>query len=89
MRHQASISELKRSFMEAAPEPRPSQWEKRLTGSPAATTLRPAVPGVRVFLRRDSRQRPCKLTRLHAALTLLSLFFPCGSQTCLSRLSSA
>ncbi|XP_060769717.1 band 4.1-like protein 2 isoform X3 [Neoarius graeffei] len=46
LRHQASISELKRSFMEAAPEPRPSQWEKRLTGSPAATSLRPAVPGI-------------------------------------------
>ncbi|XP_060738744.1 band 4.1-like protein 2 isoform X4 [Tachysurus vachellii] len=46
LRHQASISELKRSFMEAAPEPRPSQWEKRLTGSPAATILRPPVPGI-------------------------------------------
>ncbi|MCI4395673.1 hypothetical protein PGIGA_G00194700 [Pangasianodon gigas] len=46
LRHQASISELKRSFMEAAPEPRPSQWEKRLTGSPAATSLRPPVPGI-------------------------------------------
>ncbi|KAK2883431.1 hypothetical protein Q8A67_017068 [Cirrhinus molitorella] len=39
LKHQASISELKRSFMEATPEPRPSQWDKRLTGSPA-TTLR-------------------------------------------------
>ncbi|KAK3506866.1 hypothetical protein QTP70_030606 [Hemibagrus guttatus] len=46
LRHQASISELKRSFMEAAPEPRPSQWEKRLTGSPAATSLRPPIPGI-------------------------------------------
>ncbi|KAK2846228.1 hypothetical protein Q7C36_011082 [Tachysurus vachellii] len=46
LRHQASISELKRSFMEAAPEPRPSQWEKRLTGSPAATILHPPVPGI-------------------------------------------
>lgn len=74
MRHQASVSELKRSFMEAAPEPRPSQWEKRLTGSPAPTGLRPPVPGVRVLLRRDSRHRPCEPTRLHAALTLLFLF---------------
>ncbi|TSO15224.1 Band 4.1-like protein 2 [Bagarius yarrelli] len=40
-----SISELKRSFMESAPEPRPSQWEKRLTGSPASTGPRPPVPG--------------------------------------------
>uniref|UniRef100_A0A673H1Z0 Band 4.1-like protein 2 n=2 Tax=Sinocyclocheilus rhinocerous TaxID=307959 RepID=A0A673H1Z0_9TELE len=39
LKHQASISELKRSFMEATPEPRPSQWDKRLTGSPA-TSLR-------------------------------------------------
>ncbi|KAJ8270749.1 hypothetical protein GJAV_G00118790 [Gymnothorax javanicus] len=39
LKHQASISELKRSFMESTPEPRPSQWEKRLTASPA-TSLR-------------------------------------------------
>ncbi|XP_051954065.1 band 4.1-like protein 2 isoform X8 [Xyrauchen texanus] len=39
LKHQASISELKRSFMETTPEARPSQWDKRLTGSPA-TTLR-------------------------------------------------
>ncbi|KAL7872567.1 hypothetical protein SRHO_G00075500 [Serrasalmus rhombeus] len=44
LKHQASISELKRSFMEAAPEPRPSQWEKRLTGSPA-TSLRLQAQG--------------------------------------------
>uniref|UniRef100_A0A674A4X4 Erythrocyte membrane protein band 4.1 like 2 n=1 Tax=Salmo trutta TaxID=8032 RepID=A0A674A4X4_SALTR len=42
-----SISELKRSFMEATPEPRPSQWEKRLTASPA-TSLRLQAQGVRV-----------------------------------------
>lgn len=59
--------------MEAAPEPRPSQWEKRLTGSPAATILRPPVPGVCVLLRRDSRHRPREPTRLHAALTLTKL----------------
>ncbi|NXF96262.1 E41L2 protein, partial [Eubucco bourcierii] len=29
LKHQASISELKRNFMEATPEPRPSEWEKR------------------------------------------------------------
>uniref|UniRef100_A0A674A172 Erythrocyte membrane protein band 4.1 like 2 n=1 Tax=Salmo trutta TaxID=8032 RepID=A0A674A172_SALTR len=38
------ISELKRSFMEATPEPRPSQWEKRLTASPA-TSLRLQAQG--------------------------------------------
>uniref|UniRef100_A0A668AEM1 Erythrocyte membrane protein band 4.1 like 2 n=1 Tax=Myripristis murdjan TaxID=586833 RepID=A0A668AEM1_9TELE len=41
LKHQASISQLKRSFMEAPPPspPQPNQWEKRLTSSPA-TTLR-------------------------------------------------
>ncbi|XP_051511286.1 protein 4.1-like isoform X2 [Myxocyprinus asiaticus] len=48
LKHQASISELKRSFMEATPEARPSQWDKRLTGSPA-TTLRLQGHGVRVL----------------------------------------
>eukprot|EP00066_Takifugu_rubripes_P014794 XP_011604060.1 PREDICTED: uncharacterized protein LOC101066037 isoform X4 [Takifugu rubripes] len=31
VKHHASISELKRNFMEAVPEPRPSEWEKRLS----------------------------------------------------------
>ncbi|XP_067272755.1 band 4.1-like protein 2 isoform X4 [Pseudorasbora parva] len=44
LKHQASISELKRSFMEATPEARPSQWDKRLTGSPA-TILRLQAQG--------------------------------------------
>ncbi|XP_067337228.1 band 4.1-like protein 2 isoform X4 [Channa argus] len=40
LKHQASISQLKRSFMEAPPPspPQPNQWEKRLTSSPAPTT---------------------------------------------------
>ncbi|XP_069090960.1 band 4.1-like protein 2 isoform X3 [Pleurodeles waltl] len=29
LKHQASVSELKRSFMESSPEPRPNEWEKR------------------------------------------------------------
>ncbi|XP_042345174.1 uncharacterized protein LOC121945189 isoform X7 [Plectropomus leopardus] len=38
LRHHASISELKRNFMEAAPESRPSEWDKRLsTHSPFRT----------------------------------------------------
>ncbi|KAM9852266.1 uncharacterized protein ACBR49_005367 isoform 2-T2 [Aulostomus maculatus] len=38
LRHHASISELKRNFMEAVPESRPSEWEKRLsTHSPFRT----------------------------------------------------
>uniref|UniRef100_A0A3B3ZNS5 Protein 4.1 n=1 Tax=Periophthalmus magnuspinnatus TaxID=409849 RepID=A0A3B3ZNS5_9GOBI len=49
MRHHSSISELKRSFMESVPEPRPSEWDKRLsTNSPFRTAringqLPPAV----------------------------------------------
>ncbi|XP_077430721.1 uncharacterized protein LOC144057263 isoform X3 [Vanacampus margaritifer] len=38
LRHHASISELKRNFMEAVPESRPSEWDKRLsTHSPLRT----------------------------------------------------
>ncbi|XP_068189984.1 protein 4.1 [Antennarius striatus] len=50
MRHHTSISEMKRSFMESAPEPRPSEWDKRLsTNSPFRTAsvngqLQPASP---------------------------------------------
>ncbi|XP_068603245.1 protein 4.1 [Brachionichthys hirsutus] len=50
MRHHTSISEMKRSFMESAPEPRLSEWDKRLsTSSPFRTAsvtgqLRPASP---------------------------------------------
>ncbi|XP_037329278.2 protein 4.1 isoform X6 [Pungitius pungitius] len=50
MRHHTSISELKRSFMESLPEPRPSEWDKRLsTNSPFRTAsinglLQPSSP---------------------------------------------
>nr|XP_033811259.1 protein 4.1 isoform X21 [Geotrypetes seraphini] len=38
MKHHASISELKKSFMENVPAPRPSEWDKRLsTHSPFRT----------------------------------------------------
>ncbi|KAM4568434.1 uncharacterized protein V3H82_012629 isoform 3-T4 [Fundulus diaphanus] len=38
IKHHASISELKRNFMEAVPEPRQSEWDKRLsTHSPFRT----------------------------------------------------
>ncbi|KAJ3606724.1 hypothetical protein NHX12_026243 [Muraenolepis orangiensis] len=45
LRHQASISQLKRSFMEAPPPspPQPNQWEKHFSSSPA-TPLRASVP---------------------------------------------
>uniref|UniRef100_A0A3P8VCB8 Protein 4.1 n=2 Tax=Cynoglossus semilaevis TaxID=244447 RepID=A0A3P8VCB8_CYNSE len=31
LRHHASISKLKKNFMEAVPDPRPSEWDKRLS----------------------------------------------------------
>uniref|UniRef100_A0A8B9Y9P7 Protein 4.1 n=1 Tax=Bos mutus grunniens TaxID=30521 RepID=A0A8B9Y9P7_BOSMU len=38
IKHHASISELKKNFMESVPEPRPSEWDKRLsTHSPFRT----------------------------------------------------
>lgn len=37
-KHHANISELKKNFMESVPEPRPSEWDKRLsTHSPFRT----------------------------------------------------
>ncbi|XP_055728835.1 band 4.1-like protein 2 isoform X4 [Salvelinus fontinalis] len=56
LKHQASTSELKRSFMEATPETRPSQWEKRLTASPA-TSLRLQAQGSS-----DDKQKSDKTT---------------------------
>nr|XP_046182569.1 protein 4.1-like isoform X3 [Oncorhynchus gorbuscha] len=53
MRHHTSISELKRSFMESVPEPRQSEWDKRLsTHSPFRTAsingqLQSGTDGVR------------------------------------------
>ncbi|XP_016100167.1 band 4.1-like protein 2 isoform X3 [Sinocyclocheilus grahami] len=60
LKHQASISELKRSFMEATPDPRPSQWDKRLTGSPA-TSLRLQAQGV------PQKTPPCPETDIRDA----------------------
>lgn len=49
LKHQASISQLKRSFMEAPPPspPQPNQWEKRFTSSPATIRIQ-AQPVVTV-----------------------------------------
>ncbi|XP_064876247.1 protein 4.1-like isoform X4 [Oncorhynchus nerka] len=53
LRHHTSISELKRSFMESVPEPRQSEWDKRLsTHSPFRTAsingqLQSGTDGVR------------------------------------------
>uniref|UniRef100_A0A8C6TPT8 Erythrocyte membrane protein band 4.1 like 2 n=1 Tax=Neogobius melanostomus TaxID=47308 RepID=A0A8C6TPT8_9GOBI len=52
LKHQASISQLKRSFMEAPPPspPQPNQWEKRLTSSPTTTIRVQPHPVVRVWM---------------------------------------
>ncbi|KAM8810196.1 band 4.1-like protein 2 [Eudromia elegans] len=47
LKHQASISELKRNFMESTPEPRPSEWEKRRI--PPAALQAPAKKGDYIF----------------------------------------
>ncbi|XP_032900844.1 protein 4.1-like isoform X6 [Amblyraja radiata] len=39
MKHHASISELKRNFMESVPEPRPSEWDKRLSAHSPFRTM--------------------------------------------------
>uniref|UniRef100_A0A3Q2DF53 Erythrocyte membrane protein band 4.1 like 2 n=1 Tax=Cyprinodon variegatus TaxID=28743 RepID=A0A3Q2DF53_CYPVA len=71
LKHQASISQLKRSFMEAPPPspPQPNQWEKRLTSSPA-TTIRVQQQQVSledeiasVLLSRRSAAECCSSTR--------------------------
>uniref|UniRef100_A0A4W5NVK1 Erythrocyte membrane protein band 4.1 like 2 n=1 Tax=Hucho hucho TaxID=62062 RepID=A0A4W5NVK1_9TELE len=45
LKHQASTSELKRSFMEATPETRPSQWEKRVQETVVVEEIRVAPKG--------------------------------------------
>uniref|UniRef100_A0AAQ6A878 Protein 4.1 n=1 Tax=Amphiprion ocellaris TaxID=80972 RepID=A0AAQ6A878_AMPOC len=57
LRHHASISELKRNFMEAVPETRPSEWDKRLSTHSPFRTLGingqplPSADGVSVSLK--------------------------------------
>lgn len=53
LKHQASISQLKRSFMEAPPPspPQPNQWEKRLTSSPATAIRVQQQQAVRLAVR--------------------------------------
>ncbi|XP_047460580.1 protein 4.1 isoform X12 [Mugil cephalus] len=52
MRHHTSISELKRSFMESVPEPRPSEWDKRLsTSSPFRASINGQVQTVSPVLK--------------------------------------
>lgn len=67
MRHHSSISELKRSFMESVPEPRPSEWDKRLsTNSPFRTAsinglLQPSVSPNARCSNADSPEDVCRV----------------------------
>ncbi|KAI2652556.1 Protein 4.1 [Labeo rohita] len=84
MRHHTSISELKRSFMESVPEPRPSEWDKRLsTHSPFRTAsingqMQPDV---------STRVKKPPLLPLHRVAGGISESCP-GSQSCPPPLSS-
>ncbi|KAM8725723.1 band 4.1-like protein 2 isoform 15-T16 [Acanthopagrus schlegelii] len=82
LKHQASISQLKRSFMEAPPPspPQPNQWEKRLTSSPA-TTIRvqqqqvldgngDGEPGVLMTAQTITSESLCTTTTTHITKTL-------------------
>ncbi|NWI18586.1 EPB41 protein, partial [Crypturellus soui] len=44
-KHHANISELKKNFMESVPEPRPSEWDKRLSAHSPFRTLNGQIPG--------------------------------------------
>uniref|UniRef100_A0A8C7D5L6 Protein 4.1 n=1 Tax=Oncorhynchus kisutch TaxID=8019 RepID=A0A8C7D5L6_ONCKI len=82
MRHHTSISELKRSFMESVPEPRQSEWDKRLsTHSPFRTAsingqLQSGTDGVKTqtgplinMLLRDTDRPTRSITRTETAIT--------------------
>ncbi|XP_016118600.1 band 4.1-like protein 2 [Sinocyclocheilus grahami] len=80
MRHHTSISELKRSFMESVPEPRPSEWDKRLsTNSPFRTA------SINGQLQPDVKTPP--LLPVHRVAGGISESCP-GSQSCPPPLSS-
>ncbi|CAJ1077333.1 band 4.1-like protein 2 isoform X11 [Xyrichtys novacula] len=82
LKHQASISQLKRSFMEAPPPspPQPNQWEKRLTSSPATTIrIQPqqvvdgngdGEPGVLMTAQTITSESLCTTTTTHITKTL-------------------
>uniref|UniRef100_A0A8B9MI23 Erythrocyte membrane protein band 4.1 like 2 n=1 Tax=Accipiter nisus TaxID=211598 RepID=A0A8B9MI23_9AVES len=58
LKHQASISELKRNFMESTPEPRPNEWEKRrITPLGRAGDLPPPVVKTEMVTISDATQR--------------------------------
>ncbi|NXA80062.1 EPB41 protein, partial [Thryothorus ludovicianus] len=43
-KHHANISELKKNFMESVPEPRPSEWDKRLSTHSPFRSLNGQIP---------------------------------------------
>uniref|UniRef100_A0ABI7X478 FERM domain-containing protein n=1 Tax=Felis catus TaxID=9685 RepID=A0ABI7X478_FELCA len=57
LRHQASISELKRNFMESTPEPRPNEWEKRRITPLSLQTQGPPVVKTEMVTISDASQR--------------------------------
>ncbi|XP_061900351.1 band 4.1-like protein 3 isoform X13 [Entelurus aequoreus] len=82
LKHQASVSELKRSFMEASP-PSPPQlnlWEKHLTSSPATATRvqqqtvldgsGDGEPGVLMTAQTITSESLCTTTTTHITKTL-------------------
>ncbi|XP_026653003.1 band 4.1-like protein 2 isoform X17 [Zonotrichia albicollis] len=57
LKHQASISELKRNFMESTPEPRPNEWEKRRITPLSLQTQGPPVVKTEMVTISDATQR--------------------------------
>ncbi|PKK33340.1 erythrocyte membrane protein band 4.1-like 2, transcript variant X9 [Columba livia] len=57
LKHQASISELKRNFMESTPEPRPNEWEKRRITPLSLQTQGPPVVKTEMITISDATQR--------------------------------
>ncbi|XP_041872497.1 band 4.1-like protein 2 isoform X22 [Corvus kubaryi] len=57
LKHQASISELKRNFMESTPEPRPNEWEKRRITPLSLQTQGPPVVKTEMVTISDAAQR--------------------------------
>ncbi|XP_063007249.1 band 4.1-like protein 2 isoform X12 [Melospiza melodia melodia] len=57
LKHQASISELKRNFMESTPEPRPNEWEKRRITPLSLQTQGPPVVKTEMVTISDAMQR--------------------------------
>ncbi|XP_069090972.1 band 4.1-like protein 2 isoform X12 [Pleurodeles waltl] len=57
LKHQASVSELKRSFMESSPEPRPNEWEKRRIAPLSVQAQGPPVVKTEMVTISDASQK--------------------------------